>query len=396
MASQGRSRSEPETPSSPVPQPPKSTAPVKPEPPPSVRRGRRPVTQSRFKGFDDFDASQMAKPEPILEVLEDEEMQDVQRTSETPSHSAPTQQANPRKRATPPSEDEGDALGALLPAAAAMKKRRLNGASSAVGQDKSRSTSDTRLTRKPKKEVDVLEVARLRREAADEKARLDAESLKEAMEGMDVDAIRNAITIEVMQLKIREKPDQANNDQSDRWDERWNGRKNFKKFRRKGEPQHNRGHAVIVPLEQVKKKSFGIGQEHWLESGSKQKKGSQATEQSQTVHVAADEEENDSQFRHKLGKKQRSQRAEPEEVEVVEDSVVPESTGGTIQVTQTQTQRTQTQTSTQKGKKRLGGEMPKATMQPPKKKGRVLRKKDDDSEEGSDDDTKFRFSRRKR
>jgi nijmegen breakage syndrome protein 1 len=355
------------------------------------------VTQSRFKGFDDFDPSQTIKPNPFPEAIEDEEMQDVQPTRDASSPSDPSQRhaANPRKRNSHLTDGGEDGIEDLLPAAAAMKKRRLDGGNSSTKAQDLRNPSD-RALRKPKKEVDVLELARARREAEDEQARVDAEALKEAVEGMDVDAIRNAITIEVMELKIRDKPDQSNKEHSERWDEKWNGRKNFKKFRRKGEPQHNRGHGVIIPLEQVKKKSFGIGQEHWLESGSKQKKASQPTEQIQTVDVTAVNQEDESQFRRRTGRKQRNQQAESEEVEVVEDSVVPESTGSTTRVSQTQTQRSQRQTQSQKGKKRLGGELPKETMPPPKKKGRILSRKDENSDEGSDDDTKFKFSRRKR
>jgi nijmegen breakage syndrome protein 1 len=325
-------------------------------------------------------------------------MQDVEPNPDSPSHSAPShhQAPNPRKRTTHPSDHDGDGIEDLLPAAAAMKKRRLDGSNSSTTARELRTGSDSRALRKPKKEIDVLELARARREAEDERARLDAEELKEAMEGMDVDAIRNAITFEVMELKIRDKPKQSKGEQSERWDEKWNGRKNFKKFHRKGEPQHNRGHAVIIPLEQVKKKSFGIGQEHWLEPGSRQKKGSQTAEHIQIEPVPDIDQEDESQFRRNTGRKQRTQQLESEEAEIVEDSVVLESTGSTTRVSQTQTQRSQRSTQQQKGKKRLGGELPKETMPPPKKKGRVLSRKDEDSDEGSDDDTKFKFSRRKR
>ena len=70
---------------------------------------------------------------------------------------------------------------------------------------------------------------------------------------------------------------------SERWDDRWNGRKNFKKFRRQGEgTQARRGHTMMVPLEQVKTKDYGIGEEYWLDSGDKAKKKRKDKTQSQS------------------------------------------------------------------------------------------------------------------
>jgi hypothetical protein len=363
------------------------------------------LTQSRFKGFDDFGASQLAIATSIPEAIEDEGIPCVQPIQESLSHSIPSQRpiTNSRKRAIPLSDDDGedDGMDSLLPAAAAMKKRRLDAGTFTTRVDeKTQSKADAILARKPRKEIDVLEVARQRREAEDERARKNAEALKEAMEGMDVNSIRKSITMKVMELKIQAKPDESDKDQNERWNEKWNGRKNFKKFRRKGEPQHIRGHAVIVPLEQVKKKSFGIGQDHWLESASKQVKTSQAPGPSQTLCVDADEEE-ESQSRRMPGRNRITRRPAPDvvdAVDVVDESIVPESTSSTTRVSQTQTQKTQTRTQpTQKDKKRLGGELPKGNMQPPKRrKGAPAKRKDDDSDDGSEDDTKFRFSRRKR
>ncbi|KAJ5734004.1 hypothetical protein N7493_002790 [Penicillium malachiteum] len=71
-----------------------------------------------------------------------------------------------------------------------------------------------------------------------------------------------------MEMPVREKPTREAEETSDRWDDRWNGRKNFKKFRRKGEPLHARQRiqSVIVPLEEVTRKDFGVGEHYWVTS----------------------------------------------------------------------------------------------------------------------------------
>ena len=129
--------------------------------------------------------------------------------------------------------------------------------------------------KKIKKEIDLLEVARQQREKAEELAIKEREALQEAMNGMDIEAIRNLTIIEEIEVIRRPPPLRAvQADESDRWDDRWNGRKNFKKFRRRG-TEHDRVrdfHRVIVPLEEVKKKDFGIGDEYWLEDDSQRRK----------------------------------------------------------------------------------------------------------------------------
>lgn len=73
-----------------------------------------------------------------------------------------------------------------------------------------------------------------------------------------------------MDLPLRDKgrktPNVATDTQrSENWDPKWNGRKNFKGFRRKGEAPQRRGHAtkVIVPLVAIKLNDFGIGDKYW-------------------------------------------------------------------------------------------------------------------------------------
>lgn len=323
-----------------------------------------------------------------------------------PVRLSPQPQINTKKRTTPAVEDEDDVLDSLLPGQAARKRRRLGREGSAQPEDKSAQASTTKVVRKPKKEpkIDVLEVAKSRREAEEEATRKDAESLKEAMEGIDIHGPAHLVDCEEMQIKPRLKPPQPrtnaiDRDESDRWDKNWNGRKNFKKFRKRGEPPAMRGHKILVPLEETKKKDFGIGEDYWLESSSKQKKKiqkeSQATRtQSQTVRD--DESEDESQFRRKRKDKQRTQETEGDTMEVIEESFLPATTSLEASRGSRTTQESRvSETQLQKGKKRLGGELAKEVQPLAKKTGRAARRVRDESSDESEDELKFR-SKRKR
>lgn len=197
-----------------------------------------------------------------------------------------TRARNPRKRSAPPSDEENEEelVDKLLPAAAAMKRRKIEeqeeanrkGVTPATSFSKTKSKPETEKPRKPKQEVDIQEVVRERRKAEENAARLDEESLCENLDGKNVEELKNLAVVEEMQLPVRTNRPQRNqtNGVSDpRWDDQWNGRKNFKKFRRQGEGgEVRRGHSVMVPLEEVKKKDFGIGEDYWVDSEKRKKK----------------------------------------------------------------------------------------------------------------------------
>lgn len=205
--------------------------------------------------------------------------------------------ANPRKRAAPSSdeEDEEEIVDKLLPAAAAMKRRRIeaektqrNGVSSERSFATSQTTVKPEKARKPQKELNIKDVVRERREAEEKEAKLEEENLRDTFDGINVDEMKNLAVVEEMEVPERASKAQGrqpNGESNDRWDERWNGRKNFKKFRRQGEGTvARRGTSLIVPLEEVKKKDFGIGEDYWLEneSSKKQRKKEERATQSQS------------------------------------------------------------------------------------------------------------------
>lgn len=278
-----------------------------------VGRSRRTIT-SRFKGFDDdFDMP------PLSESIPDGQGQAPAPQTRglllsQSQHSEPVQQSpesvtgrtrSSKKRPSDPTtqeDDEGDVLDQLAPAATNLKRRRL---ADELARKRRGEPSPPRLavaepvtkalvrkSKKIKPEIDVLEVARQRREKEEEMARAEREALQEAMDGMDINQIRNLAIIEEMDVQRSAPPGaSAHGDEGNRWDDRWNGRKNFKKFRRRGEGGPRVLNKVIVPLEEVKKKDFGIGDEYWLEGDKdttrkKKGKGRARETQSQSVGVS--------------------------------------------------------------------------------------------------------------
>lgn len=181
-------------------------------------------------------------------------------------------------------DNEEDLIDQMLPAAAAMKRRKVEeqdearrtGVAPATSFGKSQSKSEPEIRERSKKEINIQEVVRERREAEEDAARQDEASLRETLNGLNVDDIKNLAVVEEMELPAPTKQISrvhGNGMPNHRWDEAWNGRKNFKKFRRRGEgTQARRGQSVIVPLEEEKKKDFGIGEEYWLKSDNAKKK----------------------------------------------------------------------------------------------------------------------------
>ncbi|KAL6716660.1 hypothetical protein ACLMJK_006228 [Lecanora helva] len=288
-------------------------------PQPRARRARaRGAVVSRFKGFGDDDDDSVNKstvsstqPASTHPQVNSELNGDTSHMYQNGTHLTDSGMAldaadqanseclpeNPRKRSapSPDEEDDEEQVDRLLPAAAAMKRRRLeegedsqrNGILSERSFESSRSKAKEK-SQKPKKEINIKDVVRERREAEEEAAKRDEENLRDTLDGMSIEEMKRLAVVEEMDIpnpRNRSKRGEPNGDTNGRWDERWNGRKNFKKFRRRGEGTiARRGTSVIVPLEEVKKKDFGIGEDYWLESErtKRQRKEKERTTQSQS------------------------------------------------------------------------------------------------------------------
>ncbi|MCJ1285944.1 hypothetical protein MMC26_005286 [Xylographa opegraphella] len=269
---------------------------------------------SAFKGFeDDFDESKVVREESSAGVSSNVKRLPVESVSKSINGSLlvdsqvdlnsqeadiiVTQETSSRKRPlASDEEDEYENNKKLLPAAAAMKRRRIEEEEEAEHRGFPIEPSVNRphigtgaVAKQPKarKQIDIQEVVRERREAEEAAARRDEEDLK-TTEGVDITRMKNLAVVGEMELYERnDRPPRkgTNGQNGERWDERWNGRKNFKKFQRQGQgEQRRRGPSVIVPLEEVKNKSHGIGEEYWLESekSKRKRKEKERTTQSQS------------------------------------------------------------------------------------------------------------------
>ncbi|KAK2067858.1 hypothetical protein P8C59_001563 [Phyllachora maydis] len=141
---------------------------------------------------------------------------------------------------------------------------------------------------------DIL--ARVTRRRREEEARLAAE--KKALEmpaedGIDYAAIRQLHIVEECAVHFPA-PEGRGKDNvgadGGRWDPAWNGRRNFKRFRRQGEAAGRAAAAprrrIIIGLEEVKNKEFGIGDDYWLEDEPRSRQRG-ATSQTQTQAAKA-------------------------------------------------------------------------------------------------------------
>lgn len=450
------------------------------------RRQRRLITESRFKGFDDFDIPAVpprraAVPESDDEISDDHLASDVPETSQ-PSRRLQTQG---RKRLAPRSYDEisddapvrtkrtrrdgegdeemrdaEDVVEQLLPATAAMRRKKTQtqtgdekGNSGAfhkkTDEELAREREKARLERARRKrdrnaEINVEEEVRKRRQREIEAAEAEEERVRRELEGVDVNELRDLAEIEEMKPPSR-LMERVSGDTGDRsgseprngreWREEWNGRKNFKGFRpkrKKGESQGQNNpprQRIIIALEEVKKKSFGIGEEYWGESRSDGKRSQERRKTSQVesqkvkeVQRDGGEEGEDSQFRRSKTSKsqssaaksqsQRTAKSTPRSAVIVESdhferlpddpmtvqppqeheqAKLPPQTDHSLRsrVTETQISKGAGSPETQR-KKRPARET--VGSEPPSKKGRRKRL---DSEEDSDEDG-LRFRRKRR
>lgn len=410
-------------------QPPEQPPEQQPEQPSTAarRRNRRIITQSRFKGFDDFDPSQFSKPasqspEPLFNMPEASQAPREQDMDvDEPSQPARTQQ-NSRKRPAPVQEEEEEneeaMYASILTGHAAMKRQKTaaaqNGAASAAKAPTAAATENTGKTKKKEKEMDVMAEVKARREREEEKHRQDKKALQESMKDVRIEDLKNLAQVEEMELPARERLARRGNDEGgsgDRWDPTWNGRKNFKKFRPQGQRSDGpRLQRVIVTLEEVLRKGHGIGDEYWLNSSSTNRSKSKSQSQSQSVRQGASrsqradgEEEDVAGFRRRL----QNSREQDDENAAAED-ILPEEIAGHARdegleaAANENVNSTPSQTMGTESQRRAAGKRP-ATQQagggPPAKKARQSRLAAPSRETinlDDDDDDQLKFRRRRR
>jgi hypothetical protein len=316
--------------------------------------------------------------------------------------------------------EESNQIDALFPAAATIKKRRIEvtrvreAASQSVepepvgdaSANKPKGTAKEIFEglRKAKKKasekekgINLVELARVRREAEEEAARLDAEAVRNAMAGVDISELRNLATIEEMELPVRTERSSRREAAIDpRWDPSWNGRKNFKGFRRNQLSDGRTGalrtaQKIFVPLEEVSRRRNPVGEDYFLESSARsgdQTRDSQRSGRSSRPALGRVAEDPDASSAPKILKRRealiakRAVEAAREDQDaqmsdVVEDSMCRDSPADTVR----ETQREQV---LQKGKRPA-----------PAGAGNLLPVKKIRGELANGEDTGFRFRRRK-
>jgi hypothetical protein len=268
-----------------------------------------------------------------------------------------------------------------------------------------------RAKRKVGKEIDVREQTRLQLQEQEERRKADEASLREALEGVDINEIRGLVQVEEMEVRAprmnagRQNKAKANDEG---WNPDWNGRKNFKKFRRRGAERGPLPQKVIVALHEVpQKKGFGLGEPFFLEETEKSKDGAEERErerrekpkaarkgksQDVDVDVAVSSSPEQGFTRRKRSQNPNREVINVEDSEMEEDDTMQDS-GGTLsgrtqRVAETQPSATQSQSQTQRKKR---APVSVAAGQPPNKRSRTVRRDDDSDAE----ETGFRLRRRR-
>ncbi|PHH74860.1 hypothetical protein CDD82_4737 [Ophiocordyceps australis] len=237
---------------------------------PRCGRARQPIKR-RFAGFDDGEDVEIASPPGDQASRAATEPQDesglfVSQEPE-PEHDARPRHTAIKSPSKRPAADDG-LLDGMAPAVARFKRQRLERAdifaspppnAESVSKDPTSQPSEAKMER-PKKEIDVLAMAARNREQQDANMRAEKEELEKLPDDMDLAAIRRLHIVEEMAVGgcVR-----ANQDS--RWDARWNGMRNYKRFRHRGEAVGRMAPRHIVPLKVVVQKSFGVGDSYWLE-----------------------------------------------------------------------------------------------------------------------------------
>lgn len=377
---------------------PLSTGTVEP-PARRVGRSRRAVT-SRFTGFDDEFDGDSTPNETIVPAsnsrLQDASAMDYQKSTNTTVVEQAIVPEEPRVRTKRPlpqvqESDNEDIMDQLAPAAAKLKRLRLANGEPRNPPDhpleaveaKARSAEPKEAVKKPqkvKKEADAPEFTYLQRQGEAPLTDSQRDASGAGAEDVDAAEVRNLSSIKEMGVRRPDAAIQARDEaRSDRWDERWNGRVDFKKFRRKGGDRLPAAQKVIVSLEVAKQKDFGIGDSYWLKNDKasqlRKKDKSQRTSQnespihSQTLATRSDVEESNMDSFNPAGSLSNSMR----------DTGQPES------------RHHSASTGRSASNKRPSSE---ALMNPPpvKKVKRPFQKEDSDD---SDDGLGFRFQKRK-
>ncbi|AEO60144.1 hypothetical protein MYCTH_2309040 [Thermothelomyces thermophilus ATCC 42464] len=433
---------------------------AQPEPVPGPRPGRgRRAGRSRFKGFDFDDGEELAgevtpvdAPEQLQTAAASQDSLFVSQhqkpmlpVEEIVGEEGPTRQTQRKRPLSPvPEHDTSALLDEIAPTAAAAKRRRIESGQEPLPpppepEPASQPSGDEEMApaspkgkpkkgqakgkgKKIKEEDDILELARRQREEAEARAAAQRKELEELPDdGIDYAAIRALHIIEECEVHFPETGRNGRSREQDiadgRWDPRWNGRKNFKRFRKQGEPVGRQPPRIIIPLEEVKPKEYGIGDDYWLEDDSgRRKEDNRPGSQNQTQQSSEGRSGSLGMGKEKevaprpairrtiLAIDSSDEEERSELSGMPEDSALPESepprSRAAKAAEKANSQRARSQTHTQ-SQSQAGSSHKRPAPVDSNQEGAAKRPRrglgppsDDDSDD-SDDELKFRFGRRR-
>ncbi|EME88078.1 uncharacterized protein MYCFIDRAFT_75913 [Pseudocercospora fijiensis CIRAD86] len=274
----------------PIPQPgPEEQRQAEERPAPATKPPRRTITQRQFKGFADFDDEPTSQP-PSQQAPPSHQPNQPEGTSrsqpnERSQREASLQQGAQKRPA--PVEDEKDneteqqLLDRLLPGQALYKRQKTEAAAKAnKAPPKTTKVSEegpVKKTEKPKgkgkaeTDPDAQLKARMiaNREAEEEAYRRDDDVLDMSEEALE------KIKAEVVSFDLPERPalpvpTETGEGKGKNWDPRWEGRPNYKRFRRRGTEKPRETDSqdsqskIVVTLTEYRPRGHGVGGDYWL------------------------------------------------------------------------------------------------------------------------------------
>ncbi|KAH7625131.1 hypothetical protein B0T09DRAFT_361674 [Sordaria sp. MPI-SDFR-AT-0083] len=350
------------------------------------------------------------RQEPVDEEFSEQESRPTTTTRSTRSQPKPTCK---RALSPLPEHDVSELLDAIAPTATAAKRRRIEAGQPALPEP----------TPEPEEPPAVVEDDK--REEADALAAAERQALLDAAGDDEVDyaAIRRLHIIEEFDVRMpnRDVDDLDEREEAiadGRWDPRWNGRRNFKKFRKQkrggSDNASGDGAAVdqqprrpLITLEEVKPKEYGMGDGYWLEdtaAGSvsrrnTQTQGGQGGGQSQSQAQTAASQNRNANATDTTPTEPATAAAEPSRSRAAKAA---EKAAAARRAQQTATTQSEVSSGSGVGSKHGAPASGGGGGQPAAKRaktttgsGRRFEVKDSDEDSDESDGLKFRFGRRK-
>ncbi|KAJ4165143.1 hypothetical protein LMH87_006789 [Akanthomyces muscarius] len=165
-------------------------------------------------------------------------------------------------------QSEDDLMEGMAPAAARFKRQKIAmGGDFAPEPPELPPAEPAKPIKKEKKEMNILAEAARHRQEQEARARAEKEDLAQLPNDIDLAEIRRLNIVE--EVELRKPGDSTRTRDQDiadgRWDPKWNGIKNFKRFRRRGEIVGRQPARTIITVDEVQSKKFGVGDNYWLE-----------------------------------------------------------------------------------------------------------------------------------